>query len=56
MDTNLNPGMYIENWIILDEKPEPKNQRHILHIDWVPFLAIKRTIYKIFKRTFTGNS
>jgi hypothetical protein len=40
---NLNPGLYTENWRILDKQSEPKGQRLILNIDLVSFLAIKRT-------------
>jgi hypothetical protein len=45
---NLNPGLNIENWKVLDRRSEPKGQRLILHIDWDFLAAIKRTRYKIF--------
>jgi hypothetical protein len=45
---NLNPGLHTKNWGILDNRPEPKGQRLILHIDWDSFLFTKRTRYKIF--------
>jgi hypothetical protein len=30
---NLNPGLHMENWSVLDRQSEPKGQRLFLHID-----------------------
>jgi hypothetical protein len=45
---NLNPGLNIEHWKVLDRQSEPKGQRLILHIDRDSLAAIKSTGYKIF--------
>jgi hypothetical protein len=44
---NLNQRLHTENWRILNKQSGPKGQRIILHIDRDPFLAIKKTGYKI---------
>jgi hypothetical protein len=45
---NLNPGLHIEHWRVLDRQPEPKGQRLILLIDRDSLTVIKGTGYKIF--------
>jgi hypothetical protein len=47
-NTNLNPGLHTENWRILDKQSDPKGQRLILHIYQDSFVAIKKTVYKMF--------
>jgi hypothetical protein len=45
---NLNPGLNIEHWKVLDRHCEPKGQRLLLHKDRGSLAAIKSTGYKIF--------
>jgi hypothetical protein len=46
---NLNPGLHIEHWRVLDKQSEPKGQRLILLVDRDSLTAIKRTGYKILQ-------
>jgi hypothetical protein len=45
---SLNPGLYMENWRILDSKDDPTGRRHIHLVDRDSAKIIKRTSYKIF--------
>jgi hypothetical protein len=45
---DLNPGLHIEHWRVLDRLPEPKSPRLILLIYWDSLTVIKETGYKIF--------